>query len=736
MDDTTAPAIPRSRLTTAADTAWPHRLDDSPEGDSQTNLAFEQLVSALTASFVSVVSRDLDAAIREAQRQIGEALDLDRVSLFEFRDNDLLLTHNWGRTAEFLQPTLPLVRRHFPWSATEILAGRWVGYASPEEIPDPIERETVCRLGAESRIAFPLSVDGRIRGCVSFASVRQRREWPDDIVRRLQMIAHVFANALARKRAESAIQTSEERFRAISDNAPALIWVDNVDRKCIWLNRQWLEFVGRPMEAELGDGWSTNLHPDDVERCLAIYAAAFEARQPFSMEYRMRRHDGVYRWMVDRGSPNYTRDGAFDGYVGSCMDVTDAKESNMRLELLHRITRSIGGREDLASMYRKVMRVISEKFGFDFGCICTYDAARCTLTIADLQADEAIVRRLGQHIGTEIAIEGEALTGAVAGEMVYESVLSCSTPPCRALFDAGITSLVATPLRVENDIFGVLIVARRDADAFSPGERDFLQRLSEHVGLAARQAELYAALQSAYDDLRQTQQAVMEQERLRVIGQMASGIAHDINNGISPVSLFTETILESEPGLSPDSREYLRTIQRAVEDVTQTLGRLSDFSRRREPALALSPLDLNAMIEQVKTLTRARWKDMPLLAGKVILMHTDLDDGLPPVLGVEGELRQALTNLVLNAVDAMPTGGAITIRTRLVPAGPDISPAPMLVELEITDTGVGMDDATKSRCLEPFFTTKGARGTGLGLAMVYGVIQRHNARMDIENMLQ
>jgi PAS domain S-box-containing protein len=744
MDDITEPAIPHSPVTSFADpSTGPDRPAQRPDSDARSALPFEQLISDLIASFVSVGSRDLDGAIRHALRQIGEALDLDRVSLFEFREQDMLLAHNWSRSDLLPEPgdtygppgegAIESASSRFPWSVAAILAGRTVGYASPDEIPDPVERETVRRMGSESGIAFPLSVDGQIQGCLSFACVRHRREWPDDITRRLRTIAHVFANALARKRADSAIHASEDRFRAVADNAPALIWVGAIDKSCIWLNRRWLDFVGRPMDCETGNGWTANLHPDDAGRCLAIYEAAFDARQPFSMEYRLRRRDGVFRWMLAHGSPNYTRDGEFDGYVGSCIDVTEAKESNIRLELLHRITRSIGGREDLASMYRQVMRVMTEKFGFDFGCICTFDAARYVLTIADLHGDDTITLRLGQQVGDEIAVEGEALTGAVAGEMVYEPVLSCSTPPCRALFDAGITSLVATPLRVENDIFGVLVVARREADAFSPGDREFLQRLSEHVGLAARQAELYAALQRAYGDLRQTQQAAAEQERLRVIGQMASGIAHDINNGISPVSLFTETILESEPGLSPDSREYLQTIQRAVEDVTQTLGRLNDFSRRREPSLALNPVDLNATVEQVKTLTRARWRDMPLLAGKVILMHTDLDEHLPRVLGVEGELREALTNLVLNAVDAMPAGGVITINTRLVPANSGIPADPLMVELEVTDTGVGMDEATRSRCLEPFFTTKGARGTGLGLATVYGVVQRHSARMEIES---
>jgi PAS domain S-box-containing protein len=732
MDDTTASSTPHAPSASPSDDASLSRRGGGRE--AREGQAFEQLVSDLTASFVSVVSRDLDAAIEQAQRQIGEALDLDRVSLFEFHDTDLLLKSHWSRSPEPLATEIAAARRQFPWSAPAILAGRWVGFACPEEIPDPVERDTALRYGTQSRIAFPLSVDGKVRGCVSFATVSHRRDWPDTIVRRLQTIAHVFANALARKRAVAAIRSSEERFRTVADNAPSLIWVSGVDKKYTWFNRQWLVFVGHAMEHEIGDGWASNVHPDDVGRCLLTYSTAFDARQPFSMEYRLRRHDGAFRWMLDNGSPNYTREGVFDGYVGSCIDVTEAKESNMRLELLHRITRAISGREDLASMYRQVMRMISERFGFDFGCICTYSAVHSTLTITDLQvSDEAMVMKLGQHIGAEIPVEGEALTGAVGGDMVYEPVLTCSTPPCRALFEAGITSLVATPLRVENDIFGVLVIARREPDAFTAGERQFLQRLSEHVGLAARQAQLYAALQSAYDDLRQTQQAVMEQERLRVIGQMASGIAHDINNGISPVSLFTETILESEPGLSSESREYLRTIQRAVDDVTQTLGRLSDFSRRREPAVTLSPVDLNAMVQQVKTLTRARWKDMPLLGGKVIVVDMDLEEDLPPVLGVESELREALTNLVLNAVDALPRGGTVAIRTRLVPNEPDAPRASSIVELEVADNGTGMDEETRQRCLEPFFTTKGARGTGLGLAMVYGVVQRHNARLDIES---
>ena len=129
------------------------------------------------------------------------------------------------------------------------------------------------------------------------------------------------------------------------------------------------------------------------------------------------------------------------------------------------------------------------------------------------------------------------------------------------------------------------------AEAFSSGECEFLKQLSEHVALASHQARLYGALQQAYDDLRQSQHTVMQQERLRALGQMASGIAHDINNAISPVSLYTESLLEREPNLSERARGYLTTIQRAIEDVARTVARMREFYREREAQLTLERVE-------------------------------------------------------------------------------------------------------------------------------------------------
>ncbi len=253
--------------------------------------------------------------------------------------------------------------------------------------------------------------------------------------------------------------------------------------------------------------------------------------------------------------------------------------------------------------------------------------------------------------------------------------------------------------------------------------------------MLAQIEEQNLALQRAYDDLRQTQQAILQQERLRALGQMASGIAHDINNTLSPASLYAESLLEREPNLSARTRAYLTTIQRVINDVAQTVSRLREFYRKREPQLTLTPVDLNLLVEQVTELTRAHWVDMAQQLGVEIRMKLNLAPALPAVLGVEAEIRDALTNIIFNAVDAMPEGGTITVRTSLAvereTEGPGAPRARAAVE--VTDTGIGMDEETKRRCFEPFFTTKGERGTGLGLAMVYGTVQRHDARMEIDS---
>jgi PAS domain S-box-containing protein len=134
-----------------------------------------------------------------------------------------------------------------------------------------------------------------------------------------------------RKRAREALRESEARFRVMADTAPVLVWMSDVTKLCSWFNKPWLDFTGRTIEQELGNGWAELVHPDDFERCLETYTSSFEARQPFKMEYRLRRHDGEYRWLLDHGVPRYAEGGEFLGYIGSCIDVTERRDSEERM---------------------------------------------------------------------------------------------------------------------------------------------------------------------------------------------------------------------------------------------------------------------------------------------------------------------------------------------------------------------------------------------------------------------
>jgi len=399
-----------------------------------------------------------------------------------------------------------------------------------------------------------------------------------------------------------------------------------------------------------------------------------------------------------------------------------------RLDLLHRITRAIGERHDLRSIFQVVIRSLEADLPIDFGCICLYDEAERVLTVSSVGSrSDVLTKQFSMAEHERIAIDSNGLATCIKGQLVYEpDIARIDGVFTQRLAGAGLRALVISPLVAQGTVFGVLIAGRAQAQTFSSNECEFLRQLSDHVALATHQAQLYTTLQQAYDELRQSQHAIMQQERLRALGQMASGVAHDINNAVAPIALYTDSLLEHEPGLSERARGYLSIIRRAIADVGETVKGMRDFYRPQDREAPLAQIDLNPVVSQVIELTRSRWRDLPQQRGIAIAMRTELQQPLATVLGQESEIRDALTNLIFNGVDAMPDGGTLTVRTRS---------SAETVQLEVTDSGVGMDEETRRRCLEPFFTTKGERGTGLGLAMVYGMVRRHSAELEIESTL-
>ena len=234
-------------------------------------------------------------------------------------------------------------------------------------------------------------------------------------------------------------------------------------------------------------------------------------------------------------------------------------------------------------------------------------------------------------------------------------------------------------------------------------------------------------LERALTDLKSTQQQVIQSERLAALGTMAGGIAHDFNNTISIIMGFGEVLLhDARNGLTnAQATEPLTAILTAAEDAAKIVHRLREFYHPEENTSQQLPVDLNKLIEQAILLTQPRRQADATASGCLVTIGTDLGE-IPRVAGDAAELREMLTNLIFNALDALPEGGAISVRTRDECDN---------VVLTISDTGTGMTEAVRQRCLEPFFTTKGERGTGLGLSMVFGIIQRHSGTIEIESAL-
>jgi len=420
-------------------------------------------------------------------------------------------------------------------------------------------------------------------------------------------------------------------------------------------------------------------------------------------------------------------------------EVADRKRAEIALQdqftrtkLLNQITHAISERQDLESVLYVVLRQLEDHLAVDLGIVCLFDRSAETLSIAALRLKNPhLAGKLDLHEGMVMNLDQTGLRVCKHGE----TVVTPDTHKSPALLSehfavAGFRSAAAIPLLVDGKLFGTLILSRL-SDNFSPSECEFLHTLSEHVALCAHQAQLHAELEKAYNELRKTQQTVMQQERLRALGQMASGIAHDINNALSPVVGFADLLVRSEHSLTNNGKKYLQYIKTAGEDITHIVARLREFYRQRDSKEALQAINLNDLARQVIDMTRPRWRDIPQGRGVMIEMRTDFDANLVELVGIESEIREALTNLIMNAVDAIPEGGMISVRTRVGSRGNASAPTHML--LEVSDTGVGMNEETRRRCLEPFYSTKGKRGTGLGLAMVYGVMERHGGQIEIES---
>jgi signal transduction histidine kinase/CheY-like chemotaxis protein len=298
-------------------------------------------------------------------------------------------------------------------------------------------------------------------------------------------------------------------------------------------------------------------------------------------------------------------------------------------------------------------------------------------------------------------------------------------PLAATLAGRGFGAALLVPLALEGGPPAALLLVSRDPSAFRPAELRVAAGLASHLAAALHAAQLHDRLEKAFDDLHRTQEQLVRSERLRVAGELASGIAHEFNNVLSAILGRVQLLrLRAREGaLSPEELQAgFGVMELAARDGAETVRRLRQFGNG-EVADAAESVDLDAVIREASEFTRPRWKNAAEGGG----VHIEVSLESSPSAWVRGnasQLREVFTNLILNAVDALPRGGTVRLRTRVQDRS---------VTAIVEDDGVGMTPETLQRVYEPFFTTKGAQGTGLGLSVVYGIVQRHGGQLAVRS---
>jgi len=494
------------------------------------------------------------------------------------------------------------------------------------------------------------------------------------------LIAGLVANLIRRRRAEGSLVESERRFRVMADATPVLMWMSGVDKLCTFFNKPWLEFTGRSMEQELGNGWTDGVHADDLQKCFKTYTEAFDARQPFVMQYRLRRHDGEYRWVADQGVARYNAQGEFAGYIGSCVDVTELVSKDEAL------------RES-----EERMRLAAE-------------AVNLGIWEWDLGKDEIWATNARR-----------ALLGCPAsGKITLEDFISTVHPDDRNRIRQAIDDAIHKGQDYDSEYRLVLpdgivrwMAARGSVHFDAHGNPARL--LGINIDITARkQAELEA---------KQRRDELSHLSRVALVGELSASIAHELNQplaGILTNAGAGEFVIDR-------GDVDLKEIRELLADISADARRASDVVRDirgmiKKEQVTRRPINLNDVVTNAVQ-----------IIGSDALLHacelkTSLEAALPIVAVDPIQIQQVLINLILNAFDAMRdtpvSKRRVEIMTRENGDG--------AIRISVRDYGVGISDEMRSRIFEQFFTTK-PEGLGMGLAIVRSIVEEHAGTIEAEN---
>jgi PAS domain S-box-containing protein len=453
------------------------------------------------------------------------------------------------------------------------------------------------------------------------------------------------------------------------------------DKLCSFFNKPWLDFTGRSMEQELGNGWAEGVHPDDLERCLQVYTSAFDAQQSFVMQYRLRRNDGEYRWISDQGVPRYDEQRRFAGYIGSCVDVTELMTKDEALR---------------QSEERMRLAAAAVNLGI-------WEWHLATNEIWATNARRAV------------------LGWPSSGKVAFEDFMSQIHPEDRSSIQQMINDAVRDGKDYESEYRvvspdGVVrwMSARGSIHFDGAGKPSRLLGISIDI-TARKQAEL---------DAQRDRAELSHLSRVALMGEMSASIAHELNQ---PLAGILSNAAAGQRFIDRGEVD-LREIREVLGDIIADGRRASNVVRGirsmvKKEKMARRSVDLNEVV-----------MDTLRMASPDALLHschleTSLDPNLPAIDGDPVQLQQVLLNLAINAFDAMRdtpvSKRKVVIATQSNRDG--------TVGTSVRDYGVGVPEEMQDRLFDPFFSTK-TEGLGMGLAIVRSIIESHGGTITAENV--
>ncbi len=484
---------------------------------------------------------------------------------------------------------------------------------------------------------------------------------------------------------------SELRFRSLALATSQIVWSTNAAGEVVDDLPTWRAYTGMTREEIQGFGWLAAVHPDDAGLAEQAWRRAVAAQSPYRIDYRIRRADGRFGSFEVQGVPVRDPSGRVTEWIGTCTDISPRLQAEEALraseEYLRRLIESLGVGVVVHGADRRI--VTSNR-----------EASRVLgLTVDQLTGKTAVdpAWRFLQLDGQSLPLELFPVNRVVATRQPFSGQVlgvdrADGTPPRWVLANA-------YPTMDGHGALQHVVVSFSDITDQRRAETE-AARLAEHLRVS---------------------------QKIEAIGRLAGGVAHDFNNILSVILGHTAFALEA---MAPDDplREDLHEVEKAGRRAAALTSQLLAFGRRQ--VLQPRPVALNQVVVELEKMLRR-------VIGEDIQLGLSLVGGLWPILADPGQLEQVIMNLVINARDAMPEGGQLTLRTsnvRLGAAeGSALAPG-SYVELSVTDSGIGIDAATQARIFEPFFTTKPVgKGTGLGLSTVYGIVSQSGGEVQVES---